>query len=122
MATAAIPYAMEKLFLKYKLIYSMGNLGIASLSDRLQHPGGRRVPMMRWAALPFVASYLLSSAPHRTTARATAANSTIFGRPPWTMRLCASPRTLVVTVCRRRMLTGTATASCLGRCGIATWR
>ena len=24
MATAAIPYAMEKLFLKYKLIYSMG--------------------------------------------------------------------------------------------------
>jgi glycoside/pentoside/hexuronide:cation symporter, GPH family len=108
---------MEKLSLKYKLIYSMGNLGIAiitvmhtaflvyyffpprdvgipyvipqadiilgvtllgvimsigrifdavmdpliaSFSDRLQHPGGRRVPIMRWAALPFVASYLLT--------------------------------------------------------------
>jgi glycoside/pentoside/hexuronide:cation symporter, GPH family len=108
---------MEKLSLKYKLIYSMGNLGIAiitvmhtsflvyyffppsdagipyvipqgdvilgvtllglimtvgrifdavmdpviaSFSDRLQHPKGRRVPMMRWAALPFVAAYLIT--------------------------------------------------------------
>lgn len=107
---------MEKLSLKYKLIYSMGNLGIAiitvmhtsflvyyffppgdagipyvidqvdivfgitmlgiimtigrlidavldpiiaSFSDRLQHPDGRRIPLMRWAALPFVACYLL---------------------------------------------------------------
>lgn len=108
---------MEKLSLKYKLIYSMGNLGIAiitvmhtsflvyyffppsdsgipyviqqsdvilgvtllgiimtigrlidavldpiiaSFSDRLQHPDGRRIPLMRWAALPFVACYLLA--------------------------------------------------------------
>ncbi|QFU75444.1 MFS transporter [Halioglobus maricola] len=108
---------MEKLSLQYKLIYSMGNLGIAlitvmhtsflvyyffppadsgipyvipqsdlilgitvlgaimtlgrivdaildpiiaSFSDRLQHPAGRRVPMMRWAALPFVICYLLT--------------------------------------------------------------
>ena len=108
---------MKKLSLRYKLIYAMGNLGIAlitvmqtlfmvyfffppkdagiphlipqgelilgltlfgvimgvgrmidavfdpviaSFSDRLQHPRGRRIPMMRWAALPFVACYLLT--------------------------------------------------------------
>lgn len=107
---------MEKLSLKYKLIYSTGNLGIAiitvmhssflvyyffppsdagipyvihqndiilgvtmlgiimtigrlidavldpviaSYSDRLQHPDGRRIPLMRWALLPFVACFLL---------------------------------------------------------------
>ena len=27
---------------------------IASFSDRLKHPDGRRIPMMRWAVLPFV--------------------------------------------------------------------
>ena len=108
---------MKKLSLKYKLIYSAGNLGIAiitvmhtsflvyyffppkdagipyvipqgsfilgltvfglimtigriidafldpviaNFSDRLQHPMGRRIPMMRWAALPFVACYLIT--------------------------------------------------------------
>ena len=101
----------KKLSLRYKLIYAMGNLGIAlitvmqtlfmvyfffppkesgipylipqgelilgltlfgvimgvgrmidavldpviaSFSDRLEHPHGRRIPMMRWATLPFV--------------------------------------------------------------------
>ena len=108
---------MEKLSLKYKLIYSVGNFGIAvitvmhtsflvyyffppkdagipyvipqgslilgitafglimsvgrlvdafldpviaSFSDRLQHPMGRRIPLMRLAAVPFVVCYLLT--------------------------------------------------------------
>lgn len=32
---------------------------IASFSDRLEHPLGKRVPLLRWAALPFALSYLL---------------------------------------------------------------
>lgn len=113
---------MTKLSLKEKLIYSMGNLGIAiitvmhmlflvyfyfppenaglpylvpqnsffvgltilglilaftritdaildpviaSFSDRLKHPLGKRVPLLRWAAVPFSLSYLLVFfAPH----------------------------------------------------------
>ena len=107
---------MQRLSLSYKLIYAMGNLGIAlitvmqtlflvyfffppgdsgipylisqqelvlgltlfgmimavgrmidaildpviaSVSDRLKHPRGRRIPMMRWAALPFALSWVL---------------------------------------------------------------
>lgn len=106
---------MKRLSLKYKLIYAMGNLGIAlitvmqtlfmvyfffppkeagipylipqgelilgltlfgvimglgrmvdavldpviaSFSDRLKHPEGRRIPMMRWAAVPFVVCWV----------------------------------------------------------------
>lgn len=108
---------MERLSLRYKLIYAMGNLGIAlitvmqtlflayfffpprdsgiphlipqeelilgltlfgvimgagrlidavldpiiaSYSDRLKHPDGRRIPMMRWAALPFSLTWVLA--------------------------------------------------------------
>ena len=107
---------MNRLSLKHKLIYSMGNLGIAIItvmhtsflvyfffppkdagipyliptdnivfgltllgiimamsrivdvffdpiiahvSDRLKHPKGRRIPIMRWTAIPFATCYLL---------------------------------------------------------------
>jgi GPH family glycoside/pentoside/hexuronide:cation symporter len=106
---------MKKLSLRYKLIYAMGNLGIAlitvmqtlfmvyfffppkdsgipylipqgelilgltlfgvimglgrmvdavldpviaNFSDRLKHPDGRRIPMMRWAMLPFTVCWI----------------------------------------------------------------